>query len=151
MANKMMKKFDKYWSNISTMNMFLFIAPVLDPRHKKGYVFFIVRQSFEEDKAQALCQKIDRLLEELFKHYLAVVGVVNESNGAASEVSEADSAMDVDDDPSAYLNSKYKIQLDEASSSIDYADSSFVLNPHRSCDFVQMITEISISERIINE
>ncbi|GJX18977.1 zinc finger BED domain-containing protein RICESLEEPER 2-like protein [Tanacetum coccineum] len=118
MANKMMKKFDKYWSNISTMNMFLFIAPVLDPRHKKGYVFFIVRQSFEEDKAQALCQKIDRLLEELFEHYLAVVGVVNESNGAASEVSEADSAMDVDDDPSAYLNSQYKIQLDEASSSI---------------------------------
>ncbi|GJW07316.1 retrotransposon protein, putative, ty1-copia subclass [Tanacetum coccineum] len=88
-------------------------------KHKKGYVFFIVRQSFEEDKAQALCQKIDRLLEELFEHYLAVVGVVNESNGAASEVFEADSAMDVDDDPSAYLNSQYKIQLDEASSSID--------------------------------
>ena len=51
MADRMMKKFDKYWSNISNLNMFLFIAHVLDPRHKKGYVFFIVGQSFEEDKA----------------------------------------------------------------------------------------------------
>ena len=117
MADRMMKKFDKYWSNISNLNMFLFIAPVLDPRHKKGYVFFIVGQSFEEDKAQALCEKIDRLLEDLFEHYLAVVGVVNESNRAASQAYEVDSDMDVDDDPSSYLNSQYKIQLDEASSS----------------------------------
>ena len=34
MATKMKEKYDKYWSNSSNINMFLFIAPILDPRYK---------------------------------------------------------------------------------------------------------------------
>ncbi|GJY54123.1 zinc finger BED domain-containing protein RICESLEEPER 2-like protein [Tanacetum coccineum] len=73
--------------------------------------------NFEEDKAEALCGKIDKLLDDLFENYAVVVGVVNDGNGATSQVNEVDSSMDVDDDPSAYLISQYKIQLDEATSS----------------------------------
>ncbi|GKD19306.1 hypothetical protein Tco_1208464, partial [Tanacetum coccineum] len=42
--------------------------------HNKVYVFTI-GQSYEQDKAKALCEKIDKLLDDLF----ALIGVVNET------------------------------------------------------------------------
>ncbi|KAJ9553289.1 hypothetical protein OSB04_017334, partial [Centaurea solstitialis] len=36
MAEKMKKKYHKYWSNMENINIYLFIGPILDPRHKLG-------------------------------------------------------------------------------------------------------------------
>nr|GEX08264.1 zinc finger, CCHC-type [Tanacetum cinerariifolium] len=56
-------------------------------------------QSYEQDKAKALCEKIDKLLDDLF----ALIGVVDESDWTTYLVSEFDFVMEIDDDSSAYL------------------------------------------------
>ncbi|KAL2904415.1 Zinc finger BED domain-containing protein RICESLEEPER 2 [Bienertia sinuspersici] len=37
MANQMKFKFDKYWSNVSNINILMFITLILDPRNKMKY------------------------------------------------------------------------------------------------------------------
>ncbi|KAJ9538464.1 hypothetical protein OSB04_031197, partial [Centaurea solstitialis] len=111
MAGKMKLKYD----NIDNMNIYLFIGPILDPRHKLGYVSFIIKSSFNKDKADELIDKIDRVLEELFNHYSAIVGVVNESSGSSSRAVDENECMEVDEDPAAFLNNQYKRQLEESS------------------------------------
>ncbi|KAJ9548188.1 hypothetical protein OSB04_020731 [Centaurea solstitialis] len=89
MATRMKGKYDKYWSNESNINMFLFVGSILDPRHKLGYVSFIVEQSYEKEKAEWLCHEIENVLKGLFNHYSREYGVVNE-NDATSVKSELD-------------------------------------------------------------
>lgn len=113
MATKMKQKYDKYWSNVTNLNMFLFIAPILDPRHKLGYVSFTIKQSFNIKEAENLINQIHQVLDALFNHYLGVVGVASESRGSNSQLCDDNDAMDVDDDPAAFLNKQYKKQLEE--------------------------------------
>ena len=40
MAMRMKDKYDKYWGNMEKINIFIFVAVVLDPRHKLNYVEF---------------------------------------------------------------------------------------------------------------
>lgn len=115
MAAKMKQKYDKYWSNIDNINIFLFIAPILDPRHKLGYVSFTISSSFDTEKAEKLNDKIDTVLDGLFNHYSTIVGVVNENSGSNSQVANENECMELDDDPAAFLNSEYKRQLEESS------------------------------------
>ncbi|KAJ9566445.1 LOW QUALITY PROTEIN: hypothetical protein OSB04_002411 [Centaurea solstitialis] len=69
MATRMKGKYDKYWSNESNINIFLFVGPILDPRHKLGYVSFIVEQNYEKEKVEWLCHEIEKVLKGLFNHY----------------------------------------------------------------------------------
>ena len=115
MAAKMIQKYDKYWSNIDNINIYLFIGPILDPRHKLGYVTFIIRSSFDTGKAEELIDKIDIVLDRLFNHYSAIVGVVSEKNGSSSQAVDENECVELDDDPTAFLNNQYKRQLEESS------------------------------------
>ena len=45
MATNMMAKYDKYYGNIDNINILVFVAVLLDPRHKWNYVDWIVRAS----------------------------------------------------------------------------------------------------------
>lgn len=36
----MKKKFDKYWGNFDNTNLLLYVAVVLDPRYKLGYITY---------------------------------------------------------------------------------------------------------------
>ena len=40
MARKMKEKYDKYWGSIEKMNMILYHAVILDPRHKLEFIEF---------------------------------------------------------------------------------------------------------------
>ena len=58
MATNMMMKYDKYYENIDNINNLVFVAVVLDPRHKWNYVDWIVRASYDVTKAILLSLKI---------------------------------------------------------------------------------------------
>ncbi|KAL4290103.1 hypothetical protein GQ457_14G015540 [Hibiscus cannabinus] len=69
MARQMKMKFDKYWENVNNVNVLMFIALVIDPRHKLRYVEWIVRRSYDPKKSFSLCHRIKETLTSLFEFY----------------------------------------------------------------------------------
>lgn len=69
MAKLMKFKYDKYWSNVENVNVLLFVALTLDPRHKGDYVEWVVKSSYDAENAKTLMKYIDTSLEALFQHY----------------------------------------------------------------------------------
>jgi len=69
MAFEMKEKWDKYWANINNINLFLFIALVLDPRKKWGYMEWIAHEAYEKEKANLLCLNVEVTIRSLFEPY----------------------------------------------------------------------------------
>ena len=69
MANAMKFKYDKYWANVDNINILLFIALVLDPRHKLDYVEWLIRTNYDEECANMLFLKIKVTLRSMFEFY----------------------------------------------------------------------------------
>ena len=69
MAHAMKSKYDKYWANVDNINILLFIALVLDPRHKLDYVEWLIRTNYDEESANMLFLKIKVTLRSMFKFY----------------------------------------------------------------------------------
>nr|KAJ0198354.1 hypothetical protein LSAT_V11C700356150 [Lactuca sativa] len=90
----------------------------INPRYKLGYVSFIISQTYDEEKAKNLCGHVEKVLRDLYAHYSHEVGVINENPTSCSENVEEEIVIDVDDDPTSFLNNQYKILLEENSSSI---------------------------------
>jgi len=69
MAFEMKEKWDKYWANINNINLFLFIALVLDPRKKWSYMEWIAHEAYEKEKANLLCLNVEVTIRSLFEPY----------------------------------------------------------------------------------
>ncbi|KAL4281262.1 hypothetical protein GQ457_03G008280 [Hibiscus cannabinus] len=69
MARQMKLKFDKYWKNVNNVNVLMFIALLLDPRHKLRYVEWIIRRSYDPSDSYDLCHRIKSTLASLFDFY----------------------------------------------------------------------------------
>ncbi|KAH1083635.1 hypothetical protein J1N35_023396 [Gossypium stocksii] len=69
MAIKMKKKYDKYWGDIDKMNLFMFVACVLDLRQKLKYLEFALSEMSSSEKACEMIQKLKESLYELFDEY----------------------------------------------------------------------------------
>ncbi|KAL4282107.1 hypothetical protein GQ457_03G007700 [Hibiscus cannabinus] len=69
MARQMKLKFDKYWKNVNNVNVLMFIALLLDPRHKLRYVEWIIRCSYDPSDSYDLCHRIKSTLASLFDFY----------------------------------------------------------------------------------
>ncbi|KAK9271529.1 hypothetical protein L1049_002893 [Liquidambar formosana] len=112
MAEGMKKKFEKYWGNFDNSNMLLYVAVVLDPQFKLGYVIFLVELLFESDKAKELISKVRDALSRIYGWYVA--------NGTSSSLKDQNrsSKSNLPDDKGqesghAKLASKYKRHLEE--------------------------------------
>ncbi|CAI9302648.1 unnamed protein product [Lactuca saligna] len=57
-----------------------------------------------------------KVLRDLYAHYSHEVGVINENPTSSSENIEEEIVIDVDDDPTTFLNNQYKRLLEENSS-----------------------------------
>ena len=57
MAHAMKAKHDQYWAHVDNINILLFIALVLDPRHKLDYVDWLVRTNCDVKSANMLFLK----------------------------------------------------------------------------------------------
>ncbi|KAL2330892.1 hypothetical protein Fmac_018473 [Flemingia macrophylla] len=74
MAEKVKRKYDKYWGNPESLNMLLLIAVVLDPRYKLIFVNWQISQVFNYDVATQLKGKLESCLKSLFEEYRHEMG-----------------------------------------------------------------------------
>ncbi|KAL2893532.1 Zinc finger BED domain-containing protein RICESLEEPER 2, partial [Bienertia sinuspersici] len=63
MAGQMKAKYEKYYGNVENINVLVFVAVILDPRHKMTYVEWMVKDNYEPNKAILLISKIKLVLE----------------------------------------------------------------------------------------
>lgn len=71
MAMRMRSKLMKYWGDVDKMNKLLYIAVVLDPRHKFTFVEFVFNHMYgkESDLAIKMIRGAKDVLFELFNYY----------------------------------------------------------------------------------
>lgn len=69
MAQRMKTKFHKYFGNVNNINHTLFIACILDPRHKWDYVKWMIGHVYESKEAEILQEKVMTSLTLLFEQY----------------------------------------------------------------------------------
>ncbi|XP_029130253.1 zinc finger BED domain-containing protein RICESLEEPER 2, partial [Cajanus cajan] len=69
MAENMKKKYDKYWSNVDRLNVFLLIALVLHPGYKLQFMHWLINQNFDGEVASSLKEKVESSLKLLFQEY----------------------------------------------------------------------------------
>lgn len=69
MAKKMKTKFNKYFGNVNNINLTLFIACILDPRHKWEYVKWLINDVYKSKQSETLRDKVLKSLMSLFEQY----------------------------------------------------------------------------------
>ena len=69
MAIRMKDKYDKYWGNMEKINMLIFVAVVLDPRHKLNYVEFALKNMYDSDKGLSMAKMVKEIAFELYHAY----------------------------------------------------------------------------------
>ena len=69
MAIRMKDKYDKYWGNMEKINMLIFVAVVLDPRHKLNYVEFALKNMYDGDKGLSMAKMVKEVAFELYHAY----------------------------------------------------------------------------------
>ncbi|XP_074323690.1 zinc finger BED domain-containing protein RICESLEEPER 2-like [Apium graveolens] len=66
-------KFNKYWGDPNKMNNFLFIAVVLDPRHKLQFVVYMLKHMYGEEAAGggggSMGKSLEGTLNKMFNEY----------------------------------------------------------------------------------
>ncbi|KAL5579325.1 hypothetical protein UlMin_011767 [Ulmus minor] len=66
MVSNMKLKFDKYWRNPENINLLMFLAIVLDPRYKMGYVKFSLRYFYDVRTVASVTLLIEHTLNRLY-------------------------------------------------------------------------------------
>ncbi|KAG6526759.1 hypothetical protein ZIOFF_016760 [Zingiber officinale] len=69
MGIRMKNKFDKYWGDPEKVNKLLYIAVVLDPRHKLDFVEFMLIELYGDEKGAKVGKIIKDTLFALYKNY----------------------------------------------------------------------------------
>ena len=95
MAKKMKEKYDKYWGDPIKMNQLIFIAVILDPRHKLDWVQFIISKMYEGQVGIELGIKVQELLYSLYNAYKNMNSPANQNEQnnnceGSSEIEAAD-------------------------------------------------------------
>uniref|UniRef100_A0A803M229 hAT-like transposase RNase-H fold domain-containing protein n=1 Tax=Chenopodium quinoa TaxID=63459 RepID=A0A803M229_CHEQI len=75
----MKAKHDKYWENIDSINLMLYIAVVLDARRKLDYVKWAIDDQYDSDKARELYGTIKETLTSLYDEHYATQQSENQS------------------------------------------------------------------------
>jgi hypothetical protein len=87
MAEDMKAKYEKYWGDVQKMNMLIFVAVVLDPRHKMRFVRWGLNKAYVKDVADTLYKKTEETLYKIFDSYRLFVGQGQTENPAHSSQS----------------------------------------------------------------
>ncbi|CAL5196751.1 unnamed protein product [Lathyrus oleraceus] len=73
MAENMKAKYENYWGDVKKMNILLFVAVVLDPRHKMQFVRWGLNKVYEKNVAESLYKKTKETLYKIFDSYVIVL------------------------------------------------------------------------------
>ncbi|KAK1394229.1 zinc finger BED domain-containing protein RICESLEEPER 2-like [Heracleum sosnowskyi] len=63
MAGSMKEKYDKYWGDVEDINPLLFLAVVLDPRYKMGYLKYCFESVYDAESVARIVTKVESLLQ----------------------------------------------------------------------------------------
>lgn len=123
-AQKMKKKYDKYWGNHEKLNMLLLIALVFDPRRKIRLVDWMVRRYYNKDDADALKANLESSLKSIYEEYcvgfmppqgnsdeLQVFGGVSDPYGTA-EFYLSEGCDNADNELTTYLGEKLEHNME---------------------------------------
>ncbi|CAK8541956.1 unnamed protein product [Lathyrus sativus] len=123
-AQKMKKKYDKYWEPHEKLNMMLLIALFFDPRRKIKLVDWMVRLYYNKDDADALKANLDFYLKSIYDEYCAgfmtpqgnsdephVFGSVSHPYGIA-EFYLSEGCDNADNELSTYLGEKLEHNME---------------------------------------
>lgn len=69
MAVSMRGKYNKYWGNVDNINPLLFLAVILDPRYKMGYLKYCFDSVYDAETVAKLVVKVDSILQKLYSSY----------------------------------------------------------------------------------
>ena len=69
MTFQMKLKFEKYWGNIESLNLLVFVAFILYPRHKLHYVEFMIGEFYDQERVDKLCTSVDVAMRSWFSAY----------------------------------------------------------------------------------
>ncbi|XP_077247229.1 zinc finger BED domain-containing protein RICESLEEPER 2-like [Tasmannia lanceolata] len=69
MVMKMKEKYDKYWGDVDKMNKIIYIAVVLDPRHKLDFVKFALIAMYGDERGKELGGKVLDAIFEMFNDF----------------------------------------------------------------------------------
>jgi hAT family C-terminal dimerisation region/Domain of unknown function (DUF4413) len=86
MTNKMMGKYEKYWGNIEKVNSLIYVAVILDPRHKLKFMEFALVNLYGEEKSKKMIKKVNDNLTLLFDGYKILHGsIINDQGGRSTQ------------------------------------------------------------------
>jgi hypothetical protein len=74
MAENMKAKYDNCLGDVKKMNMLIFVAVVLDPRHKMQFVRWGLNRAYPNDVAVSLYKKTKETLYKIFDSYRIFIG-----------------------------------------------------------------------------
>ncbi|KAI5313847.1 PREDICTED: zinc finger BED domain-containing [Prunus dulcis] len=92
MAENMLKKYKKYCGSYQKINMYLFVAVLLDPCYKKRYSQYYFSLLCGEDKASEVTSKVRSKLNELYDQYKLLYN----ENAAYKDETHNPSEMEID-------------------------------------------------------
>ncbi|KAL4367977.1 hypothetical protein GQ457_05G008170 [Hibiscus cannabinus] len=92
MAHQMKVKHDKYWGHVDNLNILLFVALLLDPRHKWGFVKWIVCDTYDFESANSLLSTIKVTLKALYEFYGDAMPQSKRKKGESSTTSSTPSS-----------------------------------------------------------
>lgn len=93
MAERMIRKCDKYWGGKSDkLNILIFVVVVFDPRYKLHYVTLALKVMYDEQTATAVAEKVKMATFKMFNEYK------NEQSSEKVNPSQASSSLIVRDE-----------------------------------------------------
>ncbi|PNX57783.1 transposon protein [Trifolium pratense] len=95
MAEDMKAKYEKYWGDVKNTNMLIFVAVVLDPRHKMRFVRWGLNKAYVKDVADSLYTKTEETLYKIFDSYRLFVGKGQTENPTHSSQSNESNEVEL--------------------------------------------------------
>ncbi|KAK1379810.1 hypothetical protein POM88_026554 [Heracleum sosnowskyi] len=69
MVGSMKENFDKYWGDAEDINHVFFLAIVLDPRYKIGYLKYCFECVYDAESVARIVMKVESLLQRMYTAY----------------------------------------------------------------------------------
>ncbi|GMI86360.1 DAYSLEEPER [Hibiscus trionum] len=115
MASKMRDKYNKYWGDATNMNFLVYLAIILDPRRKLGFVNFGVNLLFP-NVANEVMKMIERDLHCLFDEYSSIAGRVKVHEVQSSVPTKFSMSMELHQSKTSLAVQQYLLKKQRVSS-----------------------------------
>ncbi|KAL5564723.1 hypothetical protein UlMin_027887 [Ulmus minor] len=124
MVSNMKKKFNKYWGNLDNTNLLLYVAAVLDPRYKLGYITYCLGCFYDAQTVSNFILKVQTLLRTLYTFY-------SKGEREISPIPKSFTSSNTLQDTllSAFMKQKEQITFDESLNEVDRYLADESVNP----------------------